>query len=151
MNNNLPVVFYFKVEISKTDYLFTEVSGLTQEIEYETIYEGGGNDAPYFLPKNLKNSTIVLKRIFTPMVEQDEKWINDTLQNLLFNKIETKNIMIYLLDTEGKAIKTWSIQHAYPIKREYNNLNATSNELLIETLELAYHKLENRSIPMTKA
>ena len=43
-----------------------------------------------------------------------------------------------LLNEEHKAAVTWSLKNAFPIKYEPGALNASSDSVLIESIELAY-------------
>jgi len=64
-----PSSFHFKVEFTgvdganaDTEQRFQEVSGLSVEVETETLHEGGENRFEYKLPKRAKYPNLVLKR-----------------------------------------------------------------------------------------
>ncbi|HEY2727542.1 MAG TPA: phage tail protein, partial [Parafilimonas sp.] len=64
-----PSCFHFKVEFNgvdgantDTEQRFQEVSGLSVEVETETLLEGGENRFEYKLPKRAKYPNLVLKR-----------------------------------------------------------------------------------------
>ena len=57
------------------------------------------------------------------------------------NKIERKNVVINLLDELHEPVITWTLQNAFPVKVDNANYNSTSNEVLIETIELAHEGL----------
>jgi phage tail-like protein len=56
-----------------------------------------------------------------------------------------KTIAISLLDDEGKEVNRWELTAAWPTKYSSPSLNATANEIAIETLEIA-----NEGIKRTK-
>ena len=49
---------------------------------------------------------------------------------------------ITLLDEQRQAVLRWHLRNAWPVKIEGPTLNATGNEVAIETLELAHEGLE---------
>jgi len=64
-------------------------------------------------------------------------WWNKTQ----LNKIERKNVVINLLDELHEPVITWTVLNAFPVKVDNASYNSTSNEVLIETLELAHEGL----------
>jgi phage tail-like protein len=49
---------------------------------------------------------------------------------------------ITLLDTDGKTAATWNFYHAFPTHFSSTGLNASSAEIMIETLELSIGRFE---------
>ncbi len=143
-----PVSFYFRVviqgspKIPDTDFL--EVSGLKMEMQVEELKEGGQNDFVHSIPKMVKHGNLVLKRALEPLDNSLETWIKDTLEGGFAKKIKPRNIVVYLMDAEGKALRCWWCSNAYPVKWEVNTFNAKANELAVETLELCYNLLERK-------
>lgn len=56
-----------------------------------------------------------------------------------------KNMAIVLMDEEGKEKSRWNFSNAWPTKYDPADLNATANEIAIETLEIAHEKMERVS------
>lgn len=143
-----PVSFYFRVviqgspKIPDTDFL--EVSGLKMELQVEEMKEGGQNDFIYSVPKTVKHGNLILKRALEPLSNSLETWIKDTMEGGFAKKIKPRNIVVYLMDAQGKALRCWWCSNAYPVKWEVNTFNAKANELAIETLELCYGLLERK-------
>lgn len=143
-----PVSFYFRVviqgapKISDTDFL--EVSGLNVEMEVETLQEGGENDFLHQVPKRVKHGNLVLKRALEPLANELETWLKETLEGGFAKKIKPRNIVVYLMDEKGKALRCWWCSHAYPVKWDVGVFNAQENKLAIETLELCYNLLERK-------
>ena len=111
---------------------FTEASGLSVQIEVESIKEGGVNDFEHKLFKGIKYSDITLKRGLIDW----ELW--NWCEDVINGKIERKNGVIYLQDRSGNNIKGWSFYDAIPIKWEGPTFNASSNNIASETLVLAH-------------
>lgn len=144
----IPVSFYFRVviqgspKIPDTDFL--EVSGIKQEMETETLKEGGENDFLHTVPKMVKHGNLVLKRGLEPLDNALETWVKETLEGGFTKKIKPRNLVVYLMDANGKALRCWWCSHAYPVKWEVGTFNAQDNKLALETLELAYDLLERK-------
>ena len=137
----LPVSFYFKVKIGNDEFAFSEVSGLSAELETESISEGGVNNFMHLLPKQIKHSNLVLKRALMPVSSTDIKWIRRIIEGDFSMLISTKTITVQLLNSEGNSIYNWTCQNAYPVKWDIQSLDSEKNNILIETLEFAYTML----------
>lgn len=130
------------VKIGNEEFAFKEVSGLSAQIETESISEGGVNSFTYLLPKQIKHNNLVLKRALMPLKGSDVRWIQRILEGDFSMMITTKTILIQLLNSEGTAIYSWSCQNAYPVKWEVEQLDSEKNNILIESLEFAYTTLK---------
>ncbi len=142
----LPVAFYFKVTFQNsfgiTDTSFQEVSGISTEMNTEDIEEGGENRFVHKVPKGMKHGNLVMKRgvadINSPLI----KWCLKVLEGDLGEAIIPQTIEVALLDETGSAVRSWSINNAYPVKWEIDSLDAKKNDIVIETLEFAYTYLK---------
>ncbi|MEL1242808.1 phage tail protein [Flavobacterium sp. DGU11] len=134
----LPVSFYFKVRIMLNEFAFKEVSGLSTEVETESVSEGGVNNYTHLLPKQVKHGNLVLKRVLMPNTGPEVLWIRQMLEGDLSIPVVTMPITIQLLNSEGIAIYNWVCQDAYPVKWDIGSLDSEKNNVLIETLEFAY-------------
>ena len=56
-------------------------------------------------------------------------------------RLELKNIVVKLLDPKGNELMSWEIEGAYPVKWSISNLNATENNVAVETIEFAYQSV----------
>ena len=133
--------FRFHVEIDGLLFAgFSEVSGLSVEIETETYNEGGENEYVHILPKSVKYDNIVLKH---GILYSDQMW--RWIQGIINGRIRKRDGRILLLGTNGLPMWYWSIHSAYPVKWTGSDLNATSSEVFVETLELAHHGIRKSS------
>jgi len=137
-----PVAFYFRLSFdevnSGVDASFKEVSGITMEMGTEEITEGGNNNYKHRVPTSVKFSNLVLKRGLVPKDSAIVDWVLDTLGGGLAEAIETKTIMVSLLNENGDPLNSWSFANAWPVKWSTSDLNSMNNELVIETLEFSY-------------
>lgn len=140
---NTPVLgLYFKVSFTRagvfdTEINFQEVTGLGASLDVETLEEGGNTFFTYNLPKKTKNDKIVLKRAISESAEAKEllNWAEKAIYNFDFRPLEVK---VILLNSNKEPIKGWSFSYVIPTKIEYSGLNAITQALVIETLELSY-------------
>ena len=142
-----PGSFHFKVEWSGVDGIkddtetrFQEVSGLSFEVETETLKEGGENRFEYKLPKRTKYPNLVLKRGLL----QDSaliKWFKSALNTyytVVIYDFKPADLTITLMDETDTAVAIWKVVQAYPLKWSISDFKASDNSVVIETIELAY-------------
>ena len=55
-------------------------------------------------------------------------------------------IVVSLLNKEGKPVKSWKFIDVYPVKIQISDLNAKENSLVIETLEMVYKYSQSVSL-----
>jgi len=137
-----PVSFYFQLVFSgpfgTSDTSFKEVSGITMEMGIEEIAEGGVNAYKHRVPTAVKFPNLVLKRGLVPRTSLIALWCTQTLQGGLEETIETRNIIVNLLNENGLPLKSWNFVNAWPVKWAISDFNSMNNEIAIETLEFAY-------------
>jgi phage tail-like protein len=130
--------FRFHVEIDGLLFAgFTEVSGLSVEIETETYQEGGVNHAVHQLPKSVKYQNIVLKQ---GILSSDQMW--KWIQDVMNGKIKKRNGRIILMNHYGITAWYWEFSQAYPVKWTGTDLKAKGGEIFVETLELSHQGIE---------
>jgi phage tail-like protein len=134
-----PVGFHFKVEVlglppNDGDNRFTEVGGLAVETGTEEIAEGGENRFLQKYPTRKKYPELVLKR---GLLVQSEvvSWIRRCLEE---DEIVPKNVEVKLLNEEHQPLLTWHVVNAFPTKWAVSDLNAASNAVVVESLQLFY-------------
>ena len=139
MSNQNPLpVFHFIVEWGGTRIGFTEVSGLN--IEVETIAYREGNSPEFHLSKMPglhKYASVILKRGIVPRDNEFYAWLN----TISYNKVERRDIVIKLLNEKHEPVTIWKVRNAFPVKLVGPVLNATGNEVAIESIELAHEGL----------
>lgn len=134
--------FYFSLEFTGkgkgSDAAFQEVSGFSKELNVEEVVCGGENRFKYRLPSTTSFQNLVLKRGVALADSPLLGWCKDTLDNGLAKPIETRNVIVNLLNEKGQSCKSWSFVNAYPVKWSASELNSEKNAVFIETIELAY-------------
>jgi phage tail-like protein len=114
--------------------MFQSVSGLSSELQTETIKEGGENRFEHELPVRTKFPNLVLKR---GLIKDSSliRWCLNTFQNL---EIRPVDLEVKLLNEEHKPLVTWAVKQAWPKKWTVEDLSAMDSKVLIESLELRY-------------
>ena len=116
---------------------FSEVSGLTMEAE-ASEYRGGADVAlpVRSLPGLQKFGNVTLKRGIVP--KEAGTGLFDWYNSIQAGSVTRRPVTVSLLNEKREPVMTWSIQDAWPVKLEGPGLNATGNEIAIETVELAH-------------
>jgi phage tail-like protein len=128
----------FLVEINGiTAAAFSEVSGLdvsTDPIDYR---EGNATENTVRkLPGLNKFANITLKR---GMTKDLSLW--NWMQNTLRGTVQRTSASITLLDQDHNPVWTWELANAWPCRWAGPALNAQSNDVAIEILEICYEGL----------
>ncbi len=120
------------------DAQFQEISGIDPHIDIEEYVEGGVNGYVHSLPGVTKHSNLVLKRGYVTQASSLAQWAEQTVGTTLGTAIQTQVITVSLLDPTQQPQVVWTLQNAWPVKWEVGQLDASKNEVLTETLEIAY-------------
>jgi phage tail-like protein len=144
---------------------FSEVNGLNAEIETEEYREGGRNVAAHKFVKWGKYPNLVFKRGVTPNTDLWD-WYYQVLYGT--GTVVRRNGFIVLTDRTASVaglpglpsipglgginrfpIAFWSFNNGLPEKLQGPGLNAKTNEIAIETLEIAHEGLIRVGAAMT--
>ena len=120
---------------------FTQVQGLSSQVDVMEYPEGGRNDYVHKLPTRIKHTNLTLKKGLTTQVGMLE-WLAKTVVNA-----EPSEMTLTLCDYEGKPIRIWSFAGAYPVKWTGPDANAGGNEMMSETLEIAHLGAVAKPVP----
>jgi phage tail-like protein len=127
--NNIP---------SPLDIRFQRISGLGRELKVSEHREGGENESSLYLPDRVTHPTLVLERgvmVVTPLT-------------LTFNEVLSSfdpqyiDLVIMLLNHHSLPICSWTVTDALPVSWHTGDLDAMSNTILINRLELAYSDMQ---------
>lgn len=136
-------VFRFKVEeVNASDptlgVAFSEVSGLTQEIQVIEYRDGQTpQQSAMKMPGLQKVNNITLKR----GVQKGDNSFYNWLNTVKLNTIGRKDLIISLLDENDSPTMVWNVKNAFPVKVEGPSLKATGNEVAVESIEIAHEGL----------
>ncbi|MBN1181699.1 MAG: phage tail protein [Bacteroidales bacterium] len=132
---------------------FSECTGLQLETKIYEYKEGGRNTSSLKFPDTGSVGNITLKRGLSigsnAYVLFD--WHNDVMNGVFTNQNKRKpdpdedidrKCTIILMDDSGSQVKRWTLFRAFPVKWTGPELKATTNEVAIETLEIACEGIE---------
>jgi phage tail-like protein len=131
--------FNFRVELDNASVAgFSECSGLTFDADPVEYREG--TDTPLHVRKLTglrKFANIALKRGFT---DNTELW--DWYKNVLNGVSDRRDGPIVLRDEEHTDILRWNFENGWICKWEGPAMNATSNDVAIESIEICVERVE---------
>lgn len=148
-----PAGFYFKVTFENpkgglySETSFKEVSGLTVDNSPEEVTEGGLLEYRHRLPTAAKYSNLVLKRGLVT----DSKlrtWVEDGLKKFEYTPLVVTIELLNQFADEGAnpaPLMSWKVYNAWPVKWEVSQFESMSNDIVIETLELAFSYFETKA------
>jgi len=115
---------------------FTGVSGLEGVVEVEE-YREGGDASVRKEPGSVSYSNVVLRRGLTSSKKLFEWW--DAVRD---GNVDRRNVVVVLLDRRGQEVARWQVSGAFPVRYAAPDLDAESDDVAIETLELAHEGIE---------
>ena len=133
---------WFAIEFQgKITGAFRECSGLGSENEIVEDKQAlpNGSFVMKKIPGNLKVNNITLKQGITDDMDM-WKWRALVEQGKVSEA--RKNGSLVLFSSDGKEIARWNFTNAWPSKISGPSINATSNEVAIEELEMAIETYE---------
>jgi phage tail-like protein len=133
----------FKVEfqgLTVQEGYFASVTGFSSQTDVLEYPEGGQNLFVHRLPSRVKQGNITLKRGVVPDSVLFDWYHKSTVQ------VDPVTVVITLLDTAMKPVRVWNLINAYPVKWTGGDLNASSTEILTETLEIAHGGIQIQAV-----
>lgn len=127
---------------------FTEVSGLTVEVEVEQIEEGGQNHFVHQRPGRMSWPNIQLKR---GIVDNDQlfAWIAKTSGDGYAGAGNTLALLtgaITLVTDNGQRLRSWDVDRAFPVKWTGPSFAVSSTDIPYEELEIAHHGFKPKNV-----
>jgi phage tail-like protein len=134
--------YNFKLLVNNvTEGHFTEVSGLSVQVERISYREGGNNSIVHAIPGRVTYAAITLRFGLT---SSQELW--DWLMTAVEGRVSRRNVSIVMLDSAGSSeVLRWNLINAWPQEWYGAPLDAMSQELAIETLVLAHEGLHRET------
>jgi phage tail-like protein len=131
------VAFRFEIQLDDLSVGgFSECSGIQLETEVQDYNEGGLNTYVHKFPTRTKQSNITLKRGIV------DRTLWDWYYALTQGDIQFRNGTILVYDPSGgEVVMVWEFSRAFPCKWVGPELNASQNNVAVETLELCHHGL----------
>ncbi len=133
-------VFFFAGGLipNPLDIRFQKVSGLSAEVTLTTHAEGGENLYTHRLPDRVSYGNLTLER----------GMVVGSLLNIEFNaalslfEFFPSNVIVTLFNEQNIPISGWLFIRAFPVKWSTSNLDADSETVVVDTMELAYARMQ---------
>ena len=117
---------------------FKTVSGLSAEVELLEYREGSDPvSSSRKLPGRIRYPNVTLRRGLTTSSDLWDWW-----ESVSEGGAYRRNVAITLLDDLHTPVLSWRLRNAFPVKFELSELDASKNEVAIESIELAHEGLE---------
>ena len=145
-NYSAPVAFYFELKFnafnSIEDQAFSEISGLSVEMQVDEIEEGGANCYKHYVPKEYKYAQLTCKRALASQSSKSlSAWMDGILNSDSSVEITPLDATLNLMDADGSPLVSWALQGLFPVKWSLSDFNAVKNELVTETFVFSYKRL----------
>lgn len=133
-------VFFFAGGVipNPLDIRFQKVSGLSAEVRTTTLAEGGQNLYAHKLPDSIEYNNLSLER----------GMVVGSLLNMEFNtvmsifKFAPSNVIVTLFSEKKIPLSSWLFIKAFPVKWSTSDLDAKETSVVIDTMELAYTRMQ---------
>ncbi len=137
-------------DLAGTMAAFSEVTGIEASVDVVEFRQGNAHSlAPVKIPGLVKHGNITLKMGYT-IGNGFKKWIQECVSETR-GAMPRKTVTIELLDIRDKSPDstyetiqgniTWILKEAWVAKYSGPDLNASTSEVAIETVELAYEEM----------
>ena len=135
INSNYPITaFRYKATIDGVDIGFSEISGLKlgyETSEYKEATKDGIKTTQVVGQRDVP--TITLKR---GLFEKTSLDLYDWLNGMHTDDFAKRDVVISLLNNNNAAVMVWTIANAFPISFEGPGLDAKSNDISFQSIEL---------------
>lgn len=133
-------VYFFVggVALNPIDTRWQRVSGLSTTVSLTNHQEGGQNLYTHRLPERISYGNLVLERGLTvgsPLVVEFQAALS------LFAFVPS-TVIVTLYGDESVPVAGWMFLRAFPTKWTTSDLDADSNEIVIDTMELSYARMQ---------
>lgn len=119
---------------------FQKIGGLSREIGVSTYYEAG-YDTEHKLKGRQVGGQLTCER-----GAYASKALEELFTAALSDRGARKDVTITLQDRDGNARRAWRAAECWVSKWEIDDLDATSDDVIIEKLTIEYEKLEDMSV-----
>jgi phage tail-like protein len=114
-----------------------ECSGLESNLALEEYAEGGVNDRVHHFPSRFQFTNLVLRRGVT-----HDSLLRDWHNDLLEGNVRRMDGLVILCNEAGQSILAWKFERGLPVKYSGPSLNAGTSASSIESLEIAFERLQ---------
>jgi len=127
------------------DIRFQKVSGIgaSFDVDQQEVQRGSMNDMHSTLPGKRNYPPLILERGMVVGVSPLALELKSFIEN---RKVKKHDLHVILMDSNNLPIGNWFFKCAYPVSWSISDLDANSNNVMIERLEMRYHHLKSIGI-----
>ena len=127
--------YRFLVEVDRVQWGgFSRVKGVSAETKVESYHEGGVNEYEHKLATMTTYANLVLEH---GLADTTRLW--DWHRHVVEGRVQRRTLSVILQDEAGHEVKRWHADEAYPVKWSIADFEATSAQVLVESVEFAHH------------
>jgi phage tail-like protein len=137
VSHRFTTFFTFKGIPSPLDMSFQKISGLSRTLNTTPLSQGGENTRNYHFADKINHGSLVLERgvmAVTPLTAQFDRVLRG-------DKVLYADVVILLLNHREMPVSSWVISNALPVSWTVGDLDANTNSVLINSLELRYQNM----------
>jgi phage tail-like protein len=138
MTHRFSVLFITAGIPNLLDIRFKSVSGIGAKIEQSTNKNAANPNEKRYIPKGIKYNNLILSRGLVPLSILS-KQIEDVFNEFKFCR---SDVMVVIHSEIGIPTGAWIFYEAYPVSWSMDTLDATSENVLIDKLELTYSHMK---------
>jgi len=126
--------FRFRVEFDQGQHGgFVRAKGLARETKVDTYREGGVNDFEHKFATLTTFGPLILERGLAD--DYLWNWHEDVIQG----RIRRRTVTVSLHDEADQEVWRWVFEGAFPSKWSGSDLDASTGQVLVESVELTHH------------
>jgi phage tail-like protein len=135
-------VFHFQVKFGSNIAAFSEVTGLTQEVQNINPREHLNlNFAKIKMPGLQKYPNITMKRGVFAGIGDFEDWVKMMTQG----QANRRDLVISLVNENSEEVQVWTVKQAWPVKFGMSDQRARGTDVAIETIEFSHEGIVLKS------
>lgn len=138
LSHRFIATFFWNYIPLPTDYAFTRISGLSNKLDFKPLYQGGDNTGVVNLPERVSHGNITFHegvRSFSLLKYR----LYDSLEVFSISHL---TVIVIMLDHESSVpMASWTFSDVLPVGWSTSDLNASSSEVLLNTLEFSYGEM----------
>jgi phage tail-like protein len=136
--------FYFSVQLGDDkEVTFQEVTGLQSETKVIEYRHGNSKQfSTIKMPGLTSVGNVTLKK---GIFRKDAKFFQWFQESKKYETFKRRVVIINLLDEDGEAKITWTLNNAWPTKITGTDLKSDGNDVAVESIEIAYEWLEMKA------
>ncbi|QIL74980.1 phage tail protein [Hymenobacter sp. HDW8] len=136
--------FHFQVDWGGAKMSFTEVTGLSMQVQVIEYRHSDSRDfSTLKMPGLGKNENVTMKRGKFEGDFDFNQWLNDITNERVNGR---RDVVIRLLNEKHEPVAAWSATRCFPVKVTAPDLKSDANEVAVESIEIAHEGLKLMNI-----